>query len=111
MKTQRLVTLLSVATMASALLLPTLASAHGRQDHGDQGKEARWASPPPKHAPWREDRHEKRHHHKHSKWDHRRDRRDARVRVYVADPRHPPHPRRPAPSKLHLGNGLTIIYR
>lgn len=111
MKTRRLLTLMSVATLTSALMLPAVASAHGRSDRWHDAHEAHW-TPPPKHA--------YRHHHRHDKWSHRRDKwrhghgkhYKGRSKIYVDAPHRPPRfVHRAPPARLDLGNGLTIIYR
>ncbi|NEX19804.1 hypothetical protein G3480_05665 [Thiorhodococcus mannitoliphagus] len=108
MKTSRLITLMSVATIASALLLPAVASAHGRSDRWHPSHEERW-TPPSKYAA--------RDHHRHDKWSKRYGKGHGkhykgRTKIYVDGPRRPPRlVHREPPARLHLGNGLTIIYR
>ncbi len=108
MKTHRLLTLVSAAAIAGALLVPAMASAHGgRHDHHrSHDRSERWSTPPRKHEDWH-------HHRKHDKWERRHDRYAARSRVYADGPRRPRRGDyyRAPPTKLHLGNGMTIIYR
>ncbi|MBK1716831.1 hypothetical protein [Thiocystis violacea] len=97
MKSLRLMTWLSAAVVAGALMTPALASAHGPRDHWRHDYQSeRWNSPPPRH----------------SKWSHRHRDHRGLARIHVDTPRQARrhgHPDRAF--REYLGHGLTIIYR
>ena len=93
MKTTRVLTWLSVVTITGALMMPALASAHGRHERWGHYDGARWSAPH-----WKRAKSPYRHHY----WrDHSRGRGDWSRRPIHRDP----------VIRYHLGNGLTIIYR
>jgi hypothetical protein len=100
-----LIGLLSAATLVGTLLMPALASAHDRYEHGRHHATERWSPPAPRHSR-RHDRHERWHDDRRGRWE-RAWLREDRPRHWS----HRPHPRPEPRAHLYLGNGVSLIYR
>ncbi len=94
MKDQHVRVALVAAALTGALLLPTLAAAHGGPHDRGYRDDGRWVAHPYKHEKW---------HHRH--------RYDRRYRPIVIESPPPRVIYREPPRRYGGDNGLTIIYR